>query len=73
MQSIDERRRKKPSYILPFLFEILELALIWVVFGIYEGTFNIMEWGMLSYSLSAAWFIFSIYKLNRVLDRQTRH
>lgn len=73
MQSSHERRRKEPSYTMPFLFEILEISLIWIVFGIFEGTLNILEWGLISYGLSSVWFIFTMYKLNNVLDRQTEH
>lgn len=73
MQTPDERRRKKPSYLLPFMYEILEITLMLIVFGIFEGTFNIFEWSVMSYSLSSAWFIFSMYKLNKVLSRQTHH
>ena len=73
MLTSHERRRKEPSYAMPFFFEILEITLIWIVFGIFEGTLDVMEWNIFSYGLSSVWFIFTIYKLNNVLDRQTQH
>ena len=73
MSFTNERRRKNPSYTSPFLFEILELTLIWIVFGILESTLDLLQWGVLSYSAAGIWIIYTLYKLNKVLDRQTQH
>ena len=73
MSFTNERRRKHPSYTSPFLFEVLELTLIWIVFGIFEGTLDLFQWSVLSYSVASLWAMYTIYKLNKVLDRQTQH
>ncbi|PHR55271.1 MAG: hypothetical protein COA44_11230 [Arcobacter sp.] len=73
MLATHEKRRKEPSYTIPFLYEILELALIWIFFSLIEGTTNITQWGLLSYSGSSVWFIYTFYKLKRVLNRQIVH
>jgi hypothetical protein len=73
MQVSDEHRRNKPSYTVPFLYIGLEVVLIWIVFSIYEGTLNIMGWGLLSYTLSSVWLLYTLYKLKTVLDRQGKY
>ena len=73
MSVTNERRRKQPSYTSPFLFEVLELILIWIVFGVLEGTFDLSQWSVLSYFFAGLWAMYTIYKLNKVLDRQTHH
>lgn len=73
MLAAHEKRRKNPSYAIPFLYEILEIMLIWIVFGLLEGSINIFTWSIYSYIVSGAWFIYTIYKLRRVLMRQTIH
>jgi hypothetical protein len=73
MSLTNERRRKHPSYTSPFLFEILELTLIWIVFGLFEGTLDLFAWSMLSYSIAGLWVMYTLHKLNKVLDRQSHH
>lgn len=68
-----EKRRKEPSYAVPFLYEILEIILIWVVFSLIEGSINIFIWSIFSYFVASTWFLYTIYKLRRVLMRQTLH
>lgn len=68
-----EKRRREPSYSIPFFFEGLEIVLIWIVFSLFEGSINIFDWSIISYSLSAVWFIYTFYKLRKVLNRQMRH
>ena len=73
MLSAHEKRRKEPSYTVPFLYEALEIMLIWIVFGIFEGSMNILQWGTLSYIVSGIWFLYTFYKLRKVLQRQIIH
>jgi len=73
MLSAHEKRRKEPSYTIPFLYEALEVILIWIVFGIFEGSMNILHWSVLSYVLAGAWFLYTFYKLRKVLQRQILH
>ena len=70
MQTTHERRRREPSYTMPIIFEVLEVSLIWIVFGIFEGTLDISQWGLVSYGLSSVWFLYTFYKLKKVLSRQ---
>ncbi|PHR55272.1 MAG: hypothetical protein COA44_11235 [Arcobacter sp.] len=73
MHVADERRSKHPSITTPFLFEGLELILIWVVFGIVEGSLNVFAWSLISYVLSFIWVGYTVSKLLRVLKRQSEH
>jgi len=73
MLAAQDQRRKQPSYTMPFFFEALELTLIWVVFGIFEATLDITQWSIFSYGLAAVWFLYTFYKLQKVLERQTMH
>lgn len=73
MQYLHDKRRKEPSYTVPFLYEGLEVLLIVIVFGILEGTLNIREWSFVSLSLGTVWFLYTLYKLSKVLSRQTPH
>ena len=71
MLAAHEKRRKEPSYAIPFFYEILEILLIWVVFSLIEGSLNIFVWSLFSYLVAGVWFLYTIYKLRRVLMRQT--
>ena len=73
MNAAHERRRREPSYTMPFVFEALEVVLIWIVFGIAESTFDVTQWSLVSYGLALVWFIYTSYKLKKVLDRQARY
>jgi len=73
MLAAHEKRRKTPSYTMPFFYEILEIMLIWVVFSIIEGNMNILAWNMFSYAVAGTWFLYTVYKLRKVLIRQTIH
>ena len=70
MLASHEKRRREPSYTIPFFYEGLELTLIWIVFSLIEGTSNIYAWSILSYLGASTWFMFTFYKLRKVLDRQ---
>jgi len=73
MHAAHERRRKNPSYTMPFIFEALEVVLIWIVFGIVEGTFDMTRWNWISYALSFMWLAYTSYKLIKVLNRQASY
>jgi len=68
-----EKRRKTPSYTIPFIYEILELMLIWIVVGILEGSLDVLTWGPPSYFLSFIWMGYTVSKLMKVLKRQHEH
>ena len=68
-----DKRRHEPSYSTPLILEGLEVLMIRIVFSIFEGTFNIVAWSLLSYMLASVWFLYTFYKLTRVLDRQNMH
>jgi len=73
MHAAHERRRKNPSYTMPFIFEALEVVLIWIVFGIVEGSFDLTQWSWISYGVALLWFLYTAYKLIRVLNRQASY
>lgn len=70
---VNDRRRKTPSYVVPFLYELLEMVMIWIVFSLFEGTVDISTWSLMSYGLAGSWFMYTFYKLMRVLNRQVHH
>jgi len=70
MIAAQNKRRTEPSYTVPFVFEGFEVALIWITFSIYEGSFNVQVWSSVSYFLSAVWAVYTLYKLKKVLIRQ---
>lgn len=69
MQAAQNQRRRKPSYTLPFLYEGLEVLLIFIVIAIFEGSLQMKEWGSFSYALGIIWFMYTLYKLSKVLGR----
>lgn len=73
MHTVNDRRRHKPSYTIPFVFEALEVVMIWIVFGIVESTFDVTQWSWISWGLALAWFAYTAYKLKRVLNRQENY
>ncbi len=73
MHIAHDRRRRNPSYTMPFVFEALEMVLIWIVFGIAEGSLDIMQWSFISYGLSLTWFIYTFVKLGKILSRQNAY
>ena len=73
MHASHERRRQNPSYTMPFVFEALEMVLIWIVFGIAEGSLDVMQWSLISYGLSLVWFVYTFIKLGKVLNRQNAY
>ena len=70
MLATTDRRRHTPSYTIPFIFESLEIIMIWIVFSIVEGSFRMAEWSVVSHVLALGWLLYTLYKLTRVLDRQ---
>ena len=68
----NNKRRHEPSYTVPFIFEVLEMMMIWIVFSIMEGTMDVMQWNTITYILALTWLSYTLYKLNKVLDRQTK-
>jgi len=73
LRTFIEKRRKKPSYIIPFLFFCLELVLMWLVVGIFNWDLDIRQWHNLSFLVAIIWIIFSSVKLAIVLKRQKMH
>lgn len=71
MQEKHSKRRRRPSYTMPIFFAGLEGLLIVIVFSILEGSLNIKEWGLLSYSFGTIWLFYTLYKTNKVLNRET--
>ncbi len=65
-----EKRRRRPSYIVPILFFLLEMILMWLVLSLFNWGINIFEWNLYSYPVMLLWFLFSGVKLGIVLKRQ---
>lgn len=71
MQAVQNRRRRRVSYAVPFLYEGLEVLLILIVITILEGSPQIGEWSVFSYALGTSWFLYTLYKLGKILGRES--
>ena len=68
-----EKRRQRPSYLIPILFFLLETIMMWLTLSLFNLSFHIREWNIYSYPVALLWIIFSGVKLNIVLKRQKMH
>lgn len=73
LRNFIEKRRKRPSYIIPILFFCLELILMWLVLGIFNWNLDISQWHPYTYPVSVFWIIFSSAKLFFVFKRQKQY
>jgi len=65
-----EKRRRRPSYLVPLLFFLLELTMMWLTLSLLNWNMNILEWNVYTYLAAAVWIAFSSIKLGIVLKRQ---
>ncbi len=70
---ISERRRNKPSLMMPLVFMSLEIVMAWLILGIVEWNMNFLMWDKLTYAGALLWLFYLITKLMRVLSRQHSH
>jgi len=68
-----EKRRKNPSYIIPFFYLFLELLLMYLFLAFVNWHMDIYEWSFYAYIAFAAWSIYAVLKLYFVLQRQKEH
>ncbi len=73
LRTFIEKRRKRPSYVIPIVFFCLELVLIWLVISLFNWSIDITKWHIASYFVTAVWLIFISIKLSIVLKRQKIH
>ncbi len=73
LRTFIEKRRKRPSYVIPLLFFLLEMVLMWLLIGIFNWNLDITQWHTISFVVVAIWIIFSSIKLTIVLKRQKIH
>ena len=45
---ISERRRNKPSLMMPLVFMSLEIVMAWLILGIVEWNMNFLMWDKLT-------------------------
>lgn len=65
-----EKRRKRPSYLVPILFSVMEIVMMWLLLSLFNWDLNPVEWNVYAYGVMAIWSIFSSVKLSIVLKRQ---
>ncbi len=65
-----EKRRKRPSYIIPIIFFLLELILMWLTLSLFNWDLDISKWHIYAYPVVLIWVTISAVKLNIVLKRQ---
>jgi len=68
-----EKRRRRPSYLMPLLFFVLEMVLMWLSVSLLNWDTNMKEWNVYTYPIPVIWIIFSITKFFSVLRRQKVH
>jgi len=73
MHHFIERRRGRPSYLIPILYFVFELVFGWLVIALMEWSYILSDWSMFGVMGIMAWVIFTVYKLIRVLKRQDTH
>jgi hypothetical protein len=65
-----EKRRKRPSYLVPIMFFVLEMLMMWLLLGLFNWTLYPDQWNGYSFIFVILWIIFSSVKLRIVLKRQ---
>jgi len=65
-----EKRRKEPSYLVPVLFSLMELLMMWLLLSLFNWDMNPLNWNIYAYGVAVLWLVFSGVKLSIVLKRQ---
>jgi hypothetical protein len=65
-----EKRRRRPSFVIPVIFFLLEMVLMYLVMSLINWDLNVYQWHIYTYFFAVAWCIYSILKLYFVLKRQ---
>jgi len=65
-----EKRRKRPSYLVPIVFSVLEIIVMWLLLSLFNWAINPTKWNVYAYVVMGIWVIFSSIKLSIVLKRQ---
>lgn len=65
-----ERRRKDPSYLVPIVFSLMEILMMWLILSLFNWAINPIEWNIYAYAIASGWAFFSCVKLRKVLKRQ---
>jgi len=65
-----EKRRRRPSFMIPFIFFSLEMILMYLVMSLINWDLNLYQWHIYTYPVVAVWFIYSSFKFYFVLKRQ---
>jgi len=65
-----EKRRRRPSHLVPFAFFLMEALMMWLLLSLFNWDTNPLEWSVYAYGVYALWFIFISIKLSIVLKRQ---
>lgn len=68
-----EKRRKRPSLIIPLVFFLLEMILMYLVMALINWDLSLYQWNNYTYPFVVIWFIYSSLKLYFVLKRQKIH
>ncbi len=65
-----EKRRRRPSFVIPVIFFLLEMVLMYLVMSLINWDLDYSQWHIYTYPFVAVWFIYSALKLYFVLKRQ---
>ena len=65
-----EKRRRRPSFVVPIMFFVLEMLMMWLLLGLFNWSLYPDQWNVYSFIMVILWIIFSSVKLRIVLKRQ---
>ena len=70
-QYISERRRKRTF--TPAIYMLAELTLVWLILSIFNVSFQVQTWNLISHIILSCTVIYSGYKTYLVYDRQKNY
>lgn len=65
-----EKRRKRPSFLVPLAFFLMEAIMMWLLLSLFNWDINPLEWNVYAYGVYFVWLVFISIKFSIVLKRQ---
>ncbi len=65
-----EKRRRRPSFVIPVVYFLLEMVLMYLVMSLINWELDFSLWHVYAYPFVVIWAVYSSLKLYFVLKRQ---
>ncbi len=65
-----EKRKQRKSAIVPIVFFLLELIMIWLTLSLFNWDLYLQNWNIYSYPVALLWLAIIGFKLKIVVKRQ---